>query len=83
MVAKAAQLTINRVKRSQTWLIVTCTSEWANLRPQYAQAEYRCIGSVCVERPYHHHNGIKKRGLLPKMIVVIRNTLNVAGKYAP
>jgi hypothetical protein len=35
-----------------------------------------------VERPYDHHNGIKKRGLLPKMIVVIGNTLNVARKYA-
>jgi hypothetical protein len=36
-----------------------------------------------VESPYHYYNGIKKRGLLPKMIVVVGNALNTARKYAP
>ena len=31
-----------------------------------------------VEGPYHHHNSIKKRGLFPKMIVVVGYTLNTA-----
>ena len=51
----------------------------AAVRPSGIQVHW--VGVV--ERPYHHHNGIKKRGLLPKMIVVVGNTLNTAREYAP
>ena len=51
----------------------------AAVRPSRIQV-YR-VGVV--ESPYHYYNGIKKRGLLPKMIVVVGNALNTARKYAP